>query len=84
MKYLMKLLSLLLVLTFILTSLIACGGSKDTEAASTESETQAQTQETEEKETQFDRNSVKDDIPTDLNFSPRTAKWKTMPIFKMR
>ena len=68
MKRFAKLVSLLLTLALLLTSLIACGGAKETEtdpAGETESETAAPL----ETETGFDRNSVKDDIPETLNFS---------------
>jgi len=71
MKRTIRLISLFLILTFLFSSLIACGGATETETE-TEKATETEASTEEEKETQFDRNSVKDDIPTDLNFSNST------------
>ena len=68
MKRFAKLVSLLLTLALLLTSLIACGGAKETET-DLSNETGSETVAPVETETGFDRNSVKDDIPETLNFS---------------
>lgn len=68
MKSIIKILAVLLALMMVLTSLIACGGSKETET-DPKTETTDNNGGSENQETEDPRLAVKDDIPADLNYS---------------
>ena len=72
----MKKILVLLLAALLVLSLVACGNTGDTETQAPGAETKApETQEGEDVryDASFDRNSVKDDIPTDLRFDGKTV-----------
>ena len=75
MKGFTKILALTLVCVFLLSALVACGGTADDTDKGQNTETQAPTTDTPQGgqyDASFDRNSVKDNVPTDLSFEGET------------
>ena len=71
----MKKILVLLLAALLALSLVACGNTTDTETQAPATDTQApETQSSDVRyDASFDRNSVSDDIPTDLKFSGETV-----------
>ena len=72
----MKKILVLLLAALLVLSLVACGNTSDTETQAPDTETKApETQEGEDVryDANFDRNSVKDNVPTDLRFDGKTV-----------